>query len=75
MVQQLTEAPSARLLKHVIRCYQRLTDNVKAREAMRASLPEPFRDGSFAAALKTDPASKKCLQTLLQALDLPSGGQ
>lgn len=69
MVAQLAEAPSARLLKHVIRCYHRLADNSKARDAMKASLPEPFRDGTFANALKNDQTTKKCLIQLLQSLD------
>lgn len=45
MVALLAEQPSARLLKHVVRCYHRLADNSKARDAMRTSLPAPFRDG------------------------------
>merc|ERR1712211_213821 len=40
MVTTLQQAPSIRLLKHVIRCYLRLSDNPRAREALRQCLPE-----------------------------------
>jgi CCR4-NOT transcription complex subunit 9 len=71
MVALLAEQPSARLLKHVVRCYHRLADNPKARDAMRSSLPLPFRDGSFIRALKNDQTTKKCLQQLLTTLAVP----
>ena len=35
MVQALAEQPSIRLLKHIVRCYLRLSDNLRAREAGR----------------------------------------
>ncbi len=72
MVALLAEQPSARLLKHVVRCYHRLADNPKARDAMRSSLPLPFRDGSFIRALKNDQTTKKCLQQLLTTLAVPT---
>ncbi|KAH8077519.1 cell differentiation family, Rcd1-like-domain-containing protein [Cristinia sonorae] len=52
MVNQLVETQAVRLLKHVVRCYLRLSDNLRAREALRACLPEPLRDQTFAALLK-----------------------
>ncbi|KAG6334435.1 hypothetical protein ID866_4656 [Astraeus odoratus] len=52
MVNQLVETQAVRLLKHVVRCYLRLSDNVRAREALRACLPEPLRDQTFSALLK-----------------------
>jgi CCR4-NOT transcription complex subunit 9 len=52
MVGQLVDAPAVRLLKHVVRCYLRLSDNLRAREALRACLPEPLRDNTFGALLK-----------------------
>ena len=47
-----TEQPSVRLLKHIIRCYLRLSDNPRAREALRQCLPEQLRDPNFTACLK-----------------------
>merc|ERR1712054_340328 len=58
MVAQLAENPSSRLLKHIIRCYLRLSDNPRAREALRQCLPEQFRDATFATVLKEDQATK-----------------
>ena len=65
MVNQLVEQQSIRLLKHVIRCYLRLSDNPRAREALRQCLPEPLRDATFAKILKDDINTKRCLATLL----------
>jgi hypothetical protein len=39
MVLGLTKEPSVRLLKHIIRCYLRLSENMRAREALRHCLP------------------------------------
>jgi CCR4-NOT transcription complex subunit 9 len=70
MVNQLVETQAVRLLKHVVRCYLRLSDNLRyirsdigfnrwyidiyfrAREALRACLPEPLRDQTFSVLLK-----------------------
>jgi CCR4-NOT transcription complex subunit 9 len=68
MVSQLVETQAVRLLKHVVRCYLRLSDNLRAREALRACLPEPLRDNTFAALLKGDMVTKRCLATLLMNL-------
>ncbi|ORY92747.1 cell differentiation family, Rcd1-like-domain-containing protein [Leucosporidium creatinivorum] len=65
MVQQLVESQAVRLLKHVVRCYLRLSDNLRAREALRACLPEPLRDATFSPLLKGDMVTKRCLATLL----------
>lgn len=35
MVSSLVEEPSQRLLRHIIRCYHRLSDNVRAKKALR----------------------------------------
>ncbi|KAI9015900.1 cell differentiation family, Rcd1-like-domain-containing protein [Hyaloraphidium curvatum] len=76
MVGQLVEAGGGngggRLLKHVVRCYLRLSDNPRAREALRQCLPDPLRDGTFAGPLKDDVTTKRCLATLL--VNLGEGG-
>lgn len=80
MVGALVETQAVRLLKHVVRCYLRMSDNprqvtmptkidcnlmTRAREALRACLPEPLKDGSFNGLLKGDMVTKRCLQSLL----------
>mmetsp|Transcript_14014 Transcript_14014/g.16977 ORF Transcript_14014/g.16977 Transcript_14014/m.16977 type:complete len:305 (+) Transcript_14014:203-1117(+) len=65
MVQMLTEQPSVRLLKHIIRCYLRLSDNPRAREALRQCLPEQLRDPLFTACLKDDVTTRRWLAQLL----------
>ncbi|KAG8908625.1 hypothetical protein FRB99_004913 [Tulasnella sp. 403] len=71
MVTQLVETQTVRLLKHVVRCYLRLSDNLRAREALRACLPEPLRDNTFSNLLKGDMVTKRCLSTLLINLSEP----
>ena len=70
MVAALVKSSSPqRLLKHVIRCYIRLADNRRAREALKPALPEPFRDGSFTDVLKEDNSLKQWLGRLLMQLN------
>ncbi|KAF1855695.1 hypothetical protein Lal_00002548 [Lupinus albus] len=61
MVAQLVESQTARLLKHVVS----LSDNARAREALRQCLPEPLRDATFSSVLRDDAATKRCLAQLL----------
>eukprot|EP00519_Triparma_laevis_P013862 CAMPEP_0182490722 /NCGR_PEP_ID=MMETSP1321-20130603/477_1 /TAXON_ID=91990 /ORGANISM="Bolidomonas sp., Strain RCC1657" /LENGTH=289 /DNA_ID=CAMNT_0024692947 /DNA_START=274 /DNA_END=1140 /DNA_ORIENTATION=- len=65
MVTSLIDQPSVRLLKHIVRCYLRLSDNLRAREALRQCLPEALRDETFQQALEGDQTVKKWLQSLL----------
>ena len=68
MTQQLVEQPSIRLLKHIVRCYLRLTDNKKARDALKQCLPESLRLNTFSSILTDDAATKRCLAQLLANL-------
>ncbi|KAJ5632601.1 Cell differentiation protein (Rcd1) [Penicillium lividum] len=67
MVGQLVDQQTVRLLKHVVRCFLRLSlsDNSRAREALRQCLPEPLRDATFSSVLRDDAATKRCLAQLL----------
>ena len=66
MVAALVESPSHRLLKHIIRCYLRLADNTKAREALRQVLPSSLQDITFAETLKNDPGATRWLVQLMR---------
>lgn len=68
MVAGLAERASVRLLKHVVRCYHRLSENIKARDTLRTTLPPQLRDNSFGEVLKDDPTTKKLLAQLMQNL-------
>lgn len=74
VVQQMTASPptSSRLLKHVVRCYLRLSDEPRARESLRQFLPEPLRDATFSMILRGDTATKRCLTQLLVNLSNPA---
>ncbi|XP_065164899.1 CCR4-NOT transcription complex subunit 9 [Atheta coriaria] len=71
MVLSLAKEPSARLLKHVVRCYLRLSDNGRAREALRQCLPDQLRDNTFNTCLKEDKSTTHWLSQLLKNLDTP----
>ncbi|KAK5575820.1 hypothetical protein RB653_006954 [Dictyostelium firmibasis] len=74
MIQQLIDQSSPRLLKHVIRCYLRLTDNPKSKESLRQFLPESLKNGTFNSHLKDekDFTTKRWLSQLLFLLGDPS---
>lgn len=50
----------------------RLSDNARAREALRQCLPEPLRDATFSSVLRDDAATKRCLHQLLHNLSVDS---
>ena len=68
MVTALAEQPSVRLLKHIIRCSLRLSDNPRACECLRQCFPDQLRDPNFTACLKDDIATQKWLVQLLVQL-------
>lgn len=72
MVLALAKDQSARLLKHVVRCYLRLSDNPRAREALRQCLPDQLKDGTFSNCLKDDASTKRWLSQLMKNLQDPS---
>ncbi|XP_010536031.1 PREDICTED: cell differentiation protein RCD1 homolog isoform X2 [Tarenaya hassleriana] len=70
MVASLAEQPSPRLLKHIIRCYLRLTDNPRACEALGSCLPDLLRDASFSSCLFDDQVATSWLQQLLHSISV-----
>jgi len=68
MVDVLVKERSARLLKHIVRCYARLCDNPRARDALRTCIPEAIRDQTFAEVYKTDATINQWIQKLMHAL-------
>ena len=69
MVESLTREPSGRLLKHVVRCYLRLTDNPRAKEALVRTMPPQLKDGSILHMVKQeDSSTKKWVQHLQRNL-------
>lgn len=74
MIVLLIQAPSVRLLKHIVRCYLRLSDNLRAREALKQCLPMSLRDDTFGKALRDDVTVKKWLSQLLSVVGPPIEG-
>lgn len=69
MVLNLAKEPSSRLLKHVVRCYLRLSDNPRAKEALKSCLPDQLKDSTFLDCLKDDASTKKWLAQLIKNLE------
>jgi len=74
MVTSLLQSPSIRLLKHIVRCYLRLSDNDRAKAALRQEncLPVALRDDTFVNALRDDATVRKWLQQLLSVVGPPT---
>jgi CCR4-NOT transcription complex subunit 9 len=68
MVMALQKEPSVRLLKHIVRCYLRLTENPRARDALRHCLPEQLREQNFTSCLRDDHTTKRWLTQLIYTL-------
>ena len=68
MVESLVKEPSSRLLKHIVRCYSRLCDNPRARDALRTCLPEAIRDQTFSAAYSNDSTISQWIGKLMHTL-------
>ncbi|PHT96734.1 Cell differentiation protein RCD1 -like protein [Capsicum chinense] len=69
MVGELVEQPSSRLMKYIIRCYLRLSDNPRSCVALGSCLPDMLRDTTFSSCLREDPVTRMWLQELLQKVD------
>lgn len=50
----MTSERSARLFKHVVRCYARLSDNNRAVQALAQCLPEQLKNDTFKDFLEQD---------------------
>ena len=74
MVTLLQVHPSVRLLKHVVRCYLRLADHPRAREALKTCLPTSLRDNTFGPHLHNDPTVQKWLSQLLSIVGSAAAG-
>ena len=67
------EKESTRLLRHTIRCYARVADNERARDALKQCLPDELRTmNTFKHLLEDDPQSQKHLSELIQAINQPT---
>jgi hypothetical protein len=65
--------PSARLVKHIIRSYARLSENPRVRSILKENLPAILKDKNFYQSL--DDSSKRWLHNLLKTLSNHSNVQ
>lgn len=68
LVNSQSKNPSERLLKHIIRCYFRLSENVRANTALRENLPQALKDVNLVKNL--DESTKRCFHNLILNLHL-----
>lgn len=61
MVEILFEQPSTRLLKHIIRCFLRLSDHPRAREHLITCLPTLLGNDQFISCLKNDITTRRLI--------------
>lgn len=69
MVSKLIETPSSRLLKHIVRCYLRLSEHTRARDALRTCLPNEFKDPAFSTTLRVEETVQKWLALLIKNIN------
>lgn len=72
MVVSLVDQPSVRLLKTIIRCYLRLSDNPRVRVVPKTCLPIMLRDTAFHNCLSGEPSTQHCLNHLVANLAVES---
>lgn len=66
MVSSQLDKLSNRLLKHIIRCYNRLAENPRARQALKSNRPVLLTENKLLETL--DESSKKCLRNLSEVI-------
>jgi len=71
MVIQLTKEQSSRLLKHLVRCYYRLSENNRALQALVQCLPDQLKDDTFKQLLDADRPTKHWWKMLMKNLNIP----
>ncbi|KAH8738742.1 cell differentiation protein rcd1 [Cryptosporidium ryanae] len=64
VITQHNEAPSPRLLKHIIRCYLRLSENQKVREPLKQIIPPIILTSNFKLIFHDDIVTTKWLHQL-----------
>jgi CCR4-NOT transcription complex subunit 9 len=71
LVKMISQKPSSRLLKHIVRCYNRLSENHRARSILKENFPKYLKDQSFCESL--DESVKKWLASFLKNLGINNG--
>lgn len=67
MVEGIKDQPSQRLLKHIVRCFMRISEHVKGKEFLKKYIPNAFKEGTLA----TEENTKRWLNTIMNNLGLP----
>ena len=66
VVEGIKEQPSQRLLKHIVRCFMRISDHSKGKEFLKKYIPAAFKEGAFV----TEENTKRWVNTILNNLGM-----
>ncbi|XP_038888596.1 CCR4-NOT transcription complex subunit 9 isoform X3 [Benincasa hispida] len=66
MMERLSEEPSQRLLKHIVRCYLKLSESPRACLGLGRLLPRMLNDSAFTDLLRDDPTVMSSFKQLLR---------
>ncbi|XP_022952348.1 CCR4-NOT transcription complex subunit 9-like isoform X2 [Cucurbita moschata] len=66
MMEKISEEPSQRLLKHIVRCYLKLSESPRACPGLAKLLPRMLNDSAFTDLLRDDPTVMSSFQQLLR---------
>ncbi|XP_039690701.1 CCR4-NOT transcription complex subunit 9 [Medicago truncatula] len=70
MLSSLKNQHSPRLLKLIIRCYSRLSEHSRARDALTSCLPNMLKDFNFINCLYEDSTTWRCIKKLYENLGM-----
>ena len=70
MVESIKEQPSQRLLKHIVRCFMRISEHNKGKEFLKKYIPTAFKEGTIV----TEENTKRLLNTIMNNLGINGMG-
>jgi CCR4-NOT transcription complex subunit 9 len=67
MVEAIKEQPSQRLLKHIVRCFLRISEHSKGKDFLKKYIPAAFKEGT----LVTEDNTRRWVVTIMSNIGLP----
>lgn len=66
MVELIKEQPSQRLLKHIVRCFMRISEHAKGKDFLKKYIPAAFKEGT----LVTEENTKRWVNSIMNNLGM-----
>ncbi len=70
MIDQMSEVKSVRLLKHILKCYLRISDNKTALDGLRRLIPKALTSGILNDIIREDESAEILYNELLQRISV-----